>query len=588
MNLNEMTKRRTAAKKLAPLMILLILIPLVCFMMYPMINMEPRDLHVGIVNKDSGAEFDQGTVNLGNKIIETITDPDKGSDTQSPVIWEVFDTEDEAKAAMKHKDIYGYLVIPGNFSSKQTQTLTAFNNLSSALGQMSEGTGKMSDGINQAGGKLTQIPKSFRNLATAISKLGEGAGGLQQAVGLMSNESTAIAEAAAAIDANADAVQTDIVDVQSYIDAAEEALSRETPDLDAAQAALTNAETAINNTQTTIENAKAANSSSVTAIMQNAGMISAQTEGVNKGLAGIQQAGDAMSSKLNTMAGKMGGVTKISQLGSALDQLSEGLDTMSDNMDEKVTDAIAAMNGDEDADEEDTVKLQFYIDQSRNVLVTSTLTGLMNGISANSGLSIETKYINKIPDELNNFYFAMVFMMLIMFSSMIPGILTGFFIKPEGNAFAKAKTIAGQILLVAVIAACLGFIIPRAIAWMGGFELPVDRLTPFVMICSFGMLMIIVGAIDLIGRPGVLVPVLIMFCGTAVANLPYEYLPEFWQKHIYPWEPLRFIAEGVREIIYRGGEAFNQYAHNMLWLVVIGAVLMLLSMLKKRRPAPEN
>ena len=122
---------------------------------------------------------------------------------------------------------------------------------------------------------------------------------------------------------------------------------------------------------------------------------------------------------------------------------------------------------------------------------------------------------------------------------------------------------------------------------MGGFDLPVDRLTPFVMICSFCMLMIIVGAIDLIGRPGVLVPVLIMFCGTAVANLPYEYLPEFWQKHIYPWEPLRFIAEGVREIIYRGGEAFNQYAPNMLWLVVIGAMLMLLSMLR-RRPAPEN
>ena len=182
----------------------------------------------------------------------------------------------------------------------------------------------------------------------------------------------------------------------------------------------------------------------------------------------------------------------------------------------------------------------------------------------------------------------MVFMMLIMFTSMVPGILTGFFIKPQGSIPAKARTIAGQILLIAVIALCLGFIIPRAVAWMGGFDLPVDRLTPFVTVCSFSMLLIITGAIDLIGRAGVLVPVLIMFCGTAVANLPYEYLPVFWQKYIYQWEPLRFIAEGVREIIYRGGEAFNQYAQNMLWLIVIGAVFMLLSVLKREKLSPEN
>lgn len=578
-------------KRFVPLLILIILVPLISFMMYPMINMEPRDLHVGIVNKDRGAEFDQGTVNLGGKIIDTITDPDTDSDTESPVVWEVFDSEDDAKAAMKHKKIYGYLIIPGNFSSKQTQTLTAFNNLGSALGKMSEGTAKMGSGIDQAGGKLTKIPKAFRNLSTAIAKLGDGAGGLQQAVGMMGNESASITEAAAAIDANADTVQTDISDVQTYIEAAETALSGETPDLEAAQSALTDATTALDNTETAISDANTANASSVASIMQNAGMISAQTEGVNTGLAGIQQAGTTMSSKLTEMAGKMGGVSNITKLGSALDQLSDGLGEMSDTMDENVSDAIATMNGETDADENDTVKLKFYIDQSRNVLVTSTLTGMMNGISANSGLSIETKYINKIPDELNNFYFAMVFMMLVMFTSMIPGILTGFLTRPTAGskAFAKAKTSVGQILLVAAIAVCLGFIIPRAIAWMGSFDLPVDRLTPFIMICCFGMLMLIVGAIDLFGKPGVAFPVLIMICGTAVANLPYEYLPSFWQKYIFPWEPLRFIAEGVREIIYRGGESLNQYAFNMLWLVAIGAAFMLLSILKrgKKNAIPE-
>ncbi|MDD4200409.1 MAG: hypothetical protein PHS19_03365, partial [Eubacteriales bacterium] len=261
---------------------------------------------------------------------------------------------------------------------------------------------------------------------------------------------------------------------------------------------------------------------------------------------------------------------------------------MSEGMDEKVSDAIDTMNGDSSSEGAETVKLKFYIDQSRNVMVSSTLAQMINGISAGSGMQVDTHYVNKIPDELNNFFFAMVFMMMVMFSSMIPGILTGFTIKPQGSRIARAKTIALQIILAVAIAACLGFAIPRIVAWMGGYDLPIGQLTLFVGICSFGILMIAIGAMDLLGKPGVAAPLIIMFCGTAVANLPYEYLPEFWQKFVYPWEPLRFIAEGVREIIYRGGDGWNQFSSNMMWVVVIGLAFMLISLLKRRNGGLEE
>jgi len=106
-----MEKRKTIVKKFVPLLILIILVPVISFMMYPMINMQPRDLHVGIVNKDKGAEFEQGTVNLGGKILEKITDPEENADNngneESPVIWEVYASEDAAKQALKKKQIYG-------------------------------------------------------------------------------------------------------------------------------------------------------------------------------------------------------------------------------------------------------------------------------------------------------------------------------------------------------------------------------------------------------------------------------------------------------------------------------------------------
>ena len=348
---------------------------------------------------------------------------------------------------------------------------------------MGDGTGKMGNGISAMSGKFTQIPKAFKGLAKASTGLGKVASGMQTPAGMMESEASDIITESGKISANNEAIQQAITEAQN-------ALSGEEPDVEAALTAL--------------EGVSIDDSSS--SITQKAQMISEQSKLVQEGLGKIEAAETGMASNFTAMANKMSKVSNIKQLGAALSSLSEGL---------------------------------------------------------------------------NNFYFSMVFMMLIMFTSMIPGILTGLTLKPSGGRKEKAKTIVSQFIVAAITALCVGLIIPRVVAWMGGFDLPIDELVPFVAICSFSMIMLIVGTIDLIGKPGVAGPVLIMFCGTAVANLPYEYLPAFWQKYVFPWEPLRFIAEGVREIIYRGGDAFNIYAHNMLWLVAIGAALMLLCFMKK-------
>ncbi|MDO4834343.1 MAG: ABC transporter permease [Bacillota bacterium] len=552
-------------KYFAPVLVLMILIPLVTFMMYPMINMQPRDLHLGIVTLDRGETFENGEVNLGDKLIDKVTDPDSECDnnSDSPVVWKQYPSEKEARKAMREKQIYGYLLIPEDFSEKQTQTLTAFEELSSALSGMSEGTGKMGSGINSMSGKFSKIPKAFRNLSKAASGLGKAADGMKKPMDMIDDEASDIKNAADKITAN-DAK------VQSAIGKAEEALSGDTPDVEAAMAALAEA--------------KSTSSDSVSTINQKSSQISTQSGNVKDGLGSISGAEQAMSSNFSQMASKMSGAGNVKKLGQALTALSEGLGSASDNMDEKVTEAIDKINGDEDADEEEAAKLLFHLDHSRNIMVSTTLTQMMTGLSANAGVQVEMINENEIPEGMDNFYFSMVFMMMIMFTSMIPAILTGFTMKLEGDRKQKLRTLASQIVIAMITAICVGQLIPRAVAWMGDFDLPIETLTVFVTICSFCMMMLILGAIGLIGRPGVAVPVLLLFCGTAVANLPYEYLPAFWQKFVFPWEPLRFIAEGTREIIYRGGEAVNMYAQNMLWLIAIGSLCMILCLLKKEKP----
>jgi len=584
-NLNTMQRRRAIVKKLRPLLVLIILVPVITFMMYPMVNMEPRDIHVGIINLDKGAEFDQGSVNLGSKILDGILNPEEDEDAdsdvaedadsneESPIIWEVYRDTEDAQNALDNKDIYAFLVIPKDFSEKQTAQLEAFNTLAEALDKMSEGTGKLGDAVDTMGSRLGKLPAAFNKMRQATSNLAKAAEGLQTANGMMGKEAQAISGATAA-------VQQDQVDLQGYLTDAEDAL-KALSDKDPSEIT----EEDIAAVQAALDSAKGVSSADgLQTIGTNSAMIAAQSGKVDEGLSGIKKAETTMSDGFGTMASNMGkagaGAQKMSE---AVGGISDGLGTMSGELDNRVSDVIKAMNGEEtDSDtDEETVKLHFTIDQSRHVLVTSTLTSAINGLSAKSGMQVDIEYQNEIPTELNSMFFAVVFMMLTMFTSMIPGILTGITLQPKGPRSAKVKGLAFQIILAAAIALCLGFVLPRVIQWMAGVDLPLDELGRFVAISSFGLLMLIIGAVDLLGLPGVAFPAIIMFCGTAVANLPYEYLPQFWQKYIYPWEPLRFIADGIRNILYWGGSWWSEYSKGMLVLVVIGLCFMILSLIKK-------
>ena len=587
-NLNMMQRRKAIAGKLRPLLVLIILVPVITFMMYPMVNMEPRDIHVGIVNEDKGASFDQGSVNLGDKILDGILHPEKDEDAddedESPIIWEVYEDAKAAQTALDQKNIYAFLVIPKDFSEKQTVQLEAFNKLAEALGKMSDGTGKLGGAVDTMGSKLGKLPKAFGKLEKATAKLAKAAEGLQTANGMMGDEGAAITDAVAA-------AGQDQITLQGYLTDAEEALQA-LAEKDPAEIT----EEDIAAVQVALDNAQDVDSTeSFQAIGMNSAMITAQSGKVDEGLTRVKAAEEKMSENFGKMGSNMGKVgTGTKKMSQAVGNISEGLGKMSGKLDDRVADVIATMN-DEDTDSEerasagvddeddDVVRLQFTIDQSRHVLVTSTLTSAINGLSAKSGMRVDVEYQNEIPKELNTLFFAMVFMMLTMFTSMIPGILTGITLRPRGGRLARSKGILFQIVLAAAIALCLGFILPRVIQWMAGTALPLDELGRFVAICSFSLLMLIIGAVDLIGLPGVAFPAVIMFCGTAVANLPYEYLPQFWQKYVYPWEPLRFIADGIRNILYWGGGWWSEYSQKMLVLVAIGICFMILSLVKKEK-----
>lgn len=73
--------------------------------------------------------------------------------------------------------------------------------------------------------------------------------------------------------------------------------------------------------------------------------------------------------------------------------------------------------------------------------------------------------------------------------------------------------------------------------------------------------------------------------GMGTANLPYEFLPAFWQDWIYPWMPLRFLAEGARALAFQGAALWNGSTAALSVTALVGAAALITS---AWRPQPSQ
>ncbi|SNU01067.1 hypothetical protein SAMN06298212_10669 [Ruaniaceae bacterium KH17] len=114
----------------------------------------------------------------------------------------------------------------------------------------------------------------------------------------------------------------------------------------------------------------------------------------------------------------------------------------------------------------------------------------------------------------------------------------------------------------------------------------------FLAIASFALMTLVIGSLNWLGMAGMVVPIAVLLLGLGTANLPYEYLPGFWQDWVYPWNPLRFLAEGSRALLFQGAGWWNPTTLGLIITAIVGVTLVGSSVLRpatKRTPAePER
>lgn len=142
---------------------------------------------------------------------------------------------------------------------------------------------------------------------------------------------------------------------------------------------------------------------------------------------------------------------------------------------------------------------------------------------------------------------------------------------------------------VVITAAAAASILLVAGKWLGLSIPSYWEIGLFLTLVGFAFFLLQTAVVSWLGLKGVPLFVLVFFFGAPVLSLPPELLPSFSHDWLYSWLPLRFSAEGLRDLFY-----FRQNLNlsSPAWtLGVIGAVaivVIFLSLLKKHeQPAAK-
>jgi len=225
------------------------------------------------------------------------------------------------------------------------------------------------------------------------------------------------------------------------------------------------------------------------------------------------------------------------------------------------------------------------IDQGLNPGMAAIVGQIVSQISATSGLTFNTTYINQIPADEGSGTIATMLAVLIMFASMITTIFLVSVIKVDyAKKAGRVGVIMQQVGVVAALALITGLVAPLILGGLAGAKLPYSDLVGFIFIGFFAFGTIVLFSVDWLGTPGLAIPGLILVLGIPILALPYETMIGFWQHFVYPWVPQRFMIEGTRGILFMGQSVGNRSSQCLAVTAGIGLVILFASL---ARPAAK-
>ncbi|MGF7086721.1 YhgE/Pip-like protein [Kroppenstedtia sanguinis] len=137
---------------------------------------------------------------------------------------------------------------------------------------------------------------------------------------------------------------------------------------------------------------------------------------------------------------------------------------------------------------------------------------------------------------------------------------------------------------LAIVGMASGLTIWMASSWYGMELAKAGETGLFLWLVGSAFFLLQSSLLNWIGFPAMPLLVLLMFFSVPLLNMAPEFLSQTMRDWIYSWTPLRFSAEGLREVMYFGGLGAVGSNASVLWGVVgVFLVLLLASGFKAAR-----
>ncbi|MBX9035347.1 YhgE/Pip domain-containing protein [Gordonibacter massiliensis (ex Traore et al. 2017)] len=209
-----MFERLGKAKYVVPLVLGIVVACVMSVMFYPMANMEMKGLPFAVLSLDEGVETPQGTMNVGETMIEGITSSTATEDgEESPIAWTKVGSQEELDEALENGEYYGALIVPADFSAQQMAAKQAETQASLAQAQAlmaAQAQAQAQAAAAAAGGAAAGGDASTGDQAAAMAAAASGAAaaGGDQAAALAAAGQAGSSDQAAALAALAGQSET--------------------------------------------------------------------------------------------------------------------------------------------------------------------------------------------------------------------------------------------------------------------------------------------------------------------------------------------------------------------------------------------
>lgn len=422
-------------KYVLPLGIIIAVACVFSLVFYPMANMEMKNLPFAIVCLDEGVETSEGDVNLGDLVVNKITESTAEEGEESPIQWTRLSSQEELDQAMNNNEFYGAMVIPRDFSQRQYDALV--ETMQNQIDEMQEnvtdglpfGSGasgglslpSMSAGAGAAAGGTPQLSAEAQKMIAAAQAAVAGATkNAQGAAANFQKDQAALVQAQKQLEAakaQAEQLQASIQtskDECAKLETELEALKANPAPSDAEQARIDELTSQIAQLTTAIDDAQKQHDEAAAQITQltqaaekaqqnattsqqnlataqnNAKTAAANAMGVQK----TAVAGSALATQGKMLASAMGAIKeKLSSLGDI--DLSEKFADMGETAAAKAFVNLAdqlkesADDAEETSEEDAGVGILVFLDMAKSPLVASQMQSSLKTMFAETGMQAD-------------------------------------------------------------------------------------------------------------------------------------------------------------------------------------------------------